>query len=65
MKRLCRLVWSEHTNELSESDKTRRAEELFLREEGIHVGTTTASAADKAARIAEERQREELDERQA
>lgn len=64
VKRLCRLVWSEHTNERSESDKTRRAEEIFLREQGIHVGTSTPSAAETAARIAEERKNEELDERQ-
>jgi hypothetical protein len=64
VKRLCRLVWSEHTNERSESDKTRRAEEIFLREQGIHVGTSTPSAAETAARIAEERRNEELDERQ-
>jgi hypothetical protein len=36
VKRLCRLVWSEHMNERRETDVTRRAEETFLREQAIH-----------------------------
>ena len=36
VKRLCRLVWSEHTNQEHETDVTRRAEEGFLREQEIH-----------------------------
>jgi len=36
VKRLCRLVWSEHTHQKRETDASRRAEEAFLREEGIH-----------------------------
>ena len=36
VKRLCRLVWSEHTHQKRETDVSRRAEEGFLREEGIH-----------------------------
>ena len=36
VKRLCRLVWSEHTHERRETDVARRAEEGLLREEGIH-----------------------------
>jgi hypothetical protein len=31
-KRLCRLVWSEWTNEASETEATRKAEEAFLQE---------------------------------
>jgi hypothetical protein len=33
VKRLCRLVWSEYTNALSETDAARRAEEIHLRQE--------------------------------
>jgi hypothetical protein len=36
-KRLCRLVWSEHTHEREETALARRAEEAFLREEAIHA----------------------------
>ncbi len=36
LKALCRLVWSEHTHQVRETDVARRAEEGFLREEGIH-----------------------------
>ena len=37
-RRLLRLVWSEFTHENRETDAARRAEEAFLREEGIHEG---------------------------
>ena len=33
VKRLCRLVWSEHMNQERETDVARRAEETFLTEE--------------------------------
>jgi hypothetical protein len=36
VKRLCRLVWSVYTHQERETDVARRAEEGFLREEGIH-----------------------------
>ncbi|HEY1697773.1 MAG TPA: hypothetical protein VGG39_36685 [Polyangiaceae bacterium] len=45
VKRLCRLVWSEYTHEVRESDTARRAEESFLREEGILGEPRQASAA--------------------
>jgi len=59
VKCLCRLVWSEHTHEKSETAKTRRAEETFLREEGIHSGTATPSAETLALRVEAERRDEE------
>jgi len=59
VKALCRFVWSEHTNEKSETERTRRAEEIFLREQGIHSGTAAPSAEDLAARIDDERREEE------
>jgi hypothetical protein len=59
VKRLCRLVWSEHTHETRESAAARKAEEVFLREQGIHNGTA-ASAEDLATRLEAERQDEEL-----
>jgi hypothetical protein len=36
LKRLCRLVWSEHANNERDTDVARRAEEGFLREQAIH-----------------------------
>ncbi|HEY6460630.1 MAG TPA: hypothetical protein VIY73_10785, partial [Polyangiaceae bacterium] len=45
VKRLCRLVWSEYTHEVRESDAARRAEESFLREEGILGEQRPASPA--------------------
>jgi hypothetical protein len=44
-KALCRLVWSEFTHELSESAAARHAEEVFLREEGIHAEQPPAAPA--------------------
>jgi hypothetical protein len=58
VKRLCRLVWSEHTNDLSETATARRAEEVFLRAEGI--GTAAASPEDLVLRFERERQDEEM-----
>jgi hypothetical protein len=37
VKRLCRLVWSEHTNQKHETDVARRAEEAFLAEQAVHA----------------------------
>jgi hypothetical protein len=59
LKCLCRYVWSEHTHEVRESAATRRAEEIFLREQGIHEGTSTRSAEDEATRIETERRDQE------
>ena len=55
VKCLCRFVWSEHTHEKRESAATRRAEETFLTEQGIHSGTTAGSPEDFAVRLEEER----------
>jgi hypothetical protein len=44
-KRLCRLVWSEHTHQIEEDAVTRRAEELHIREEAIHGYQHQAAAA--------------------
>jgi hypothetical protein len=58
VNRLCRLVWSEWTNSISESDKAGKAEEGFLRElrvtEGIVVPSIEQSALHQDER--EERQ---------
>jgi hypothetical protein len=54
VKRLCRLVWSEHTNELSESATARKAEEIFLREQQ----PTAPSPEDLALRFEREREEE-------
>jgi hypothetical protein len=59
VKALCRFVWSEHTNEKSETARTRKAEEVFLREQGIHSGTATPSAEVLALRIETERREDE------
>jgi hypothetical protein len=58
VKCLCRYVWSEHTHEKRESATTRKAEETYLREQGIHVGTTSPSAEDVALRAQDEREEE-------
>jgi hypothetical protein len=44
-RRLLRLVWSEYTNEKSETDAARRAEEVYLREQGIQEGVLPAAPA--------------------
>jgi hypothetical protein len=54
-KRLCRLVWSEHTNELREDATRRKAEEGFLREQGLDQ---SASPEDLATRLAREQEEE-------
>jgi len=59
VKRLCRLVWSEHKNETRETAAARKTEEVFLREQAIHNGNTAASAEDLATRLEAERQEEE------
>ena len=56
---LCRFVWSEHTHEKRETAAARRAEEVFLREEGILSGNVAPSAAELADRIESERQEDE------
>jgi hypothetical protein len=64
VRRLCRYVWSEHTNERRESATTRKAEEGFLHEQGVHVGTAYASPEDEAVSIQQEREDEEKNEAQ-
>jgi hypothetical protein len=43
VKRMCRLVWSEFNNQIRETDVARRAEEVFLREEGIDADPIAAA----------------------
>jgi hypothetical protein len=64
VKCLCRYVWSEHTNEKRESATTRKAEEAYLREQGVHAGTASPSPEDVAAGIQQEREDEETNEAQ-
>jgi hypothetical protein len=59
VKALCRFVWSEHTHERSETARTRKAEEVFLREQAVHGETATPSAEALALRIETERREEE------
>ena len=49
IKRLCRLVWSEWTNVISETDAARRAEEGFLRE--MQDSESAPSTEDTAVRF--------------
>ncbi len=46
-RRLCRLVWSEWTNEASETDTSRRAEEGFLRELEVTEGLVVPSVEQR------------------
>ena len=48
VKRLCRLVWSEHTHALSETDTARLAEEGFLRELEVTEGFKAQSVEQRA-----------------
>ena len=57
VKCLCRFVWSEHRNERRESATARKAEEVFLREQGIEQGAAP-SAEDQVTRLEAERQEE-------
>src|SRR5260370_5593635 len=54
VKRLCRLVWSEWTHAVGESDTARKAEEGFLRElkatEGLSVQSVEQQAVHHDAR---------------
>ena len=61
---LCRYVWSEHTNERRESATTRKAEEAYLREQGVHAGTASPSPEDVAVRLQQEREDEEKNDAQ-
>jgi hypothetical protein len=47
-RRLCRLVWSEWTNEARETDASRRAEEGFLREMEVTEGLVVPSVEQRA-----------------
>lgn len=53
VKRMCRLVWSEHTNEASEDATRRKAEEGFLREQGLDH-SAAPSVEDEITRLATE-----------
>ncbi len=53
VKRLCRLVWSEHTNEAREDATRRKAEEGFLREQGLDH-SAAPSVEDEITRLATE-----------
>lgn len=46
-RRLCRLVWSEWTNQASETDTSRRAEEGFLREMEVTEGLVVPSVEQR------------------
>jgi hypothetical protein len=48
VKRLCRLVWSEATHAVGETDKARRAEEGFLRELEATEGLSAQSIEQRA-----------------
>jgi hypothetical protein len=54
VRRLCRLVWSEWTHAIGESDTARKAEEGFLREmeatEGLSVKSIEQQAAERETR---------------
>ena len=56
VKCLCRFVWSEHTHEKRESATARKAEEVFLREQGLDGAAP--SAEDRVTRLEAERQEE-------
>jgi DNA-directed RNA polymerase specialized sigma24 family protein len=58
-KRLCRLVWSEWTNEKSEDARRRKGEAGFLAEMAVHEGTSSRSPEDYAVRLEEERAEEQ------
>ncbi len=53
VKRMCRLVWSEHTHEASEDATRRKAEEGFLREQGLDH-SAAPSVEDEITRLATE-----------
>jgi hypothetical protein len=57
-KCLCRFVWSEHTHQKREDATRRKAEEGFLREQGIDH-SASPSAEDYALRLAEEQEEED------
>ena len=55
VKCLCRFVWSEHTNEKRERLAAHKAEEVFLREQGIDH-SAAQSPEDLAVSLETERQ---------
>jgi hypothetical protein len=57
-KRLCRLVWSEWTNELSETDAARNAVEIFLANQEMQKGATQPSVQDQAIALEDVRAHE-------
>ena len=57
VKCLCRFVWSEHTHEKRERVSARKAEETFLREQGIDH-SAAPSVEDEIIRLETEREEE-------
>jgi hypothetical protein len=51
VKRLCRLVWSEWTHALGDTEKGRRVEEAFLRDFEATEGPVTASTEQAAVAL--------------
>jgi hypothetical protein len=49
VRRLCRLVWSEWTHAIEETDAARKAEEGFLREMQVTEGLAIPSVEQRAA----------------
>jgi len=49
VRRLCRLVWSEWTHAIEETEAARKAEEGFLREMQVTEGLAIPSAEQRAA----------------
>jgi hypothetical protein len=56
---LCRYTWSEWSHEKSESATARKAEELFLREQGYADAAVVPSVEAQAAQLETERQEKE------
>jgi hypothetical protein len=65
VKRLCRLVWSEHTHQLRETDAAKRAEQAFLREQEVTEGRAQASTPSREERVVRLEQEREDDARDA
>jgi hypothetical protein len=59
VKCLCRYTWSEWSHEKEESATTRKAEALFLGEQGIAEATAAPSVEDQVVRFEKERQEKE------
>jgi hypothetical protein len=62
-KRLCRLVWSEWTHYLEQSDRARQAESVFLADQRLEVPDVAPSPEALHASLAEDRDRQARDQR--